>query len=137
MAYEPEACPLPSERYRGMKMFRTFDEWLFNRTGMDEKEFRRRLGSEKRMKIAGNDPRFSPDAEIEDYRRLYRIETDKIAAVDVSLSFEEYLMIYEGHTEESFHAMCAGTGVSARDEAQWHSRLVEQWHGHEDNVVPF
>ena len=93
-----------------------FDEWLRNRCGMTEQEFRDRLEeSREYLRLVHNTCGVqSPDEVIAAYRRLHREETDIIASGGIDYTFREWLEVYEHHTPESFHHMCAGTGMGGQ-----------------------
>lgn len=106
-----------------------FDEWLRNRCGMTEQEFRDRLEeSREYLRLVHNTCGVqSPDEVIAAYRRLHREETDIIASGGIDYTFREWLEVYEHHTPESFHQMCAGTGMGARQEAWCWGELRKKW----------
>lgn len=112
---------------RAAKIYRTFDEWLVNRLGMAEQDFRREL--EKRLPYYHYEIE-RPDAVIVIYKRKYREENDIIASENIDLTFLEWLQVYEHHTPESFHKMCAGTGISSREETLCMNYLVSKWEQH-------
>lgn len=123
---------------RAEKIYRTFDEWLVNRLGMAEQDFRREL--EKRLPYYNYEME-RPDAVIAIYKRKYREEKDIIASENIDLTFLEWLQIYKHHTPATFHDMCVGTGVSSREETLFMETLKRQWEEHQERValnnVPF
>lgn len=123
---------------RATKIYRTFDEWLVNRLGMAEQDFRREL--EKRLSYC-NCELERPDAVISIYKRKYREENDMIASENTDLTFLEWMQIYKHHTLASFHEMCAGTGVSSREEALFMETLKRQWEERQERIalnnIPF
>ena len=106
-----------------------FDEWLRNRCGMMEQEFRDRLEESREYLRLVRSPctMQPPDQVIAVYRRMHREEMDIIASEGIDYTFEEWLGVYEHHTPESFHSMCAGTGMSVRQEEWCHDELVKKW----------
>lgn len=123
---------------RATKIYRTFDEWLVNRLGMAEQDFRREL--EKRLPYYNYELE-RPDAVIAIYKRKYREEKDIIASENIELTFLEWLQVYKHHTPATFHDMCVGTGVSSREETLFMETLKRQWEEHQAraalNNVPF
>lgn len=109
---------------RATKIYRTFDEWLVNRLGMTEQDFRREL--EKRLPYYNYEIE-RPDAVIAIYKRKYREEKDIIASENIELTFLEWLQVYKHHTPATFHDMCVGTGVSSREETLFMETLKRQW----------
>lgn len=109
---------------RATKIYRTFDEWLVNRLGMAEQDFRREL--EKRLPYYNYELE-RPDAVIAIYKRKYREEKDIIASENIELTFLEWLQVYKHHTPATFHDMCVGTGVSSREETLFMETLKRQW----------
>lgn len=123
---------------RATKIYRTFDEWLVNRLGMTEQDFRREL--EKHLPYYNYEIE-RPDAVIAIYKRKYREEKDIIASENIELTFLEWLQVYKHHTPATFHDMCVGTGVSSREETLFMETLKRQWEEHQAraalNNVPF
>lgn len=106
-----------------------FDEWLRQRCGMTEQELRDRLEeSREYLRLVHNPCAMqSPGQVIAVYRRLYREEMDITASEGIDYTFPEWLLVYEHHTPESFHEMCAGTGMSPRQEAWCWNELRKKW----------
>lgn len=109
---------------RAKKIYKTFDEWLVNRLGMTEQEFRYEL--EKSLPYYNYEFE-RPDAVIAIYKKKYREEIDIIALGNVDLAFPEWMQIYEHHTPATFHEMCVGTGVSSREEILFMDYIKKKW----------
>lgn len=123
---------------RATKIYSTFDEWLVNRLGMTERDFRREL--EKHLPYYNYEIE-RPDAVIAIYKRKYREESDIVASENIDLTFLEWLQVYRHHTPTTFHDMCVSTGVSSREETLFMETLKRQWEEHQAraalNNVPF
>lgn len=123
---------------RAEKIYSTFDEWLVNRLGMTEQDFRREL--EKHLPYYNYEME-RPDAVIAIYKRKYREEMDIIASENIDLTFLEWLQVYKHHTPATFHEMCVGTGVSSREETLFMETLKRQWEERQERIalnnVPF
>ncbi|MCM1561838.1 MAG: hypothetical protein NC123_20245 [Butyrivibrio sp.] len=117
---------------RATKIYKTFDEWLVNRMDMTEQELRNAL--EKNLPYYHYELE-RPDAVIACYKRKYREETDILASENIDLTFLEWLQIYKHHTPASFHEMCAGTGVSPREETIWMDSLKRQWEERHERFI--
>lgn len=123
---------------RATKIYRTFDEWLVNRLGMTEQDFRREL--EKHLPYYNYEAE-RPDAVIAMYKGKRQEENDIIALENIDLTFLEWLQVYKHHTPATFHEMCAGTGVSSREETLFMETLKRQWEERQERIaldsVPF
>ena len=116
-------------------MVKSYEEWLWDCTGMTEEELRIKLDQRK-------EPRFickwwATDKIMEHYHDEYRRYVDLIHLDHISLTFIEYLEAYEGHTVNSFHEMCAATGAGGKDEKKWLEWIKRKWEKHEENIIPF
>ncbi len=109
---------------RAEKIYRTFDEWLVDRLGMVEQDFRCEL--EKRLPYYNYEIE-RPDAVISIYKKKYREEMNIIASEKTDLTFLEWMQIYEHHTPATFHEMCVGTGVSSREETLFMDSFKKKW----------
>ena len=109
---------------RAAKIYKTFDEWLFNRLDMTEQELRCAL--EKNLPYYNYEIE-RPDAVIACYKKKYREEKDIIASENIDLTFLEWMQIYEHHTPATFHEMCIGTGISSREETLFMDYLKKKY----------
>lgn len=115
----------------------TFDEWLVFRCGMTEQEFRKKL-EDGREVLRLEHCRYdvpSADNVIAAYRRMHREEMDIIASENIDYSFPDWLQVYEHHTPESFHKMCADTGADAREESMWFKMLMRKWEKRHEQLI--
>ena len=120
-----------------IKKICTFDEWLFNRTGMTEQVFLNRLGEGMEV-LRLEHCRYdlpSPESVLAVYRRKHREETDITASENIDYTFMEWLEVYEHHTPETFHDMCAGTGVSPGQEKCWMEFLRKKWEKRHEALI--
>lgn len=115
-------------------MIKSFEEWLYDRIHMTEDEFYARLDKNRAYFHYRQE---QPEEVIKFYRNEYSRYVDRIHLDHMSLTFSEYLEAYEGHTPESFHKMCDGTGLSHEEESRWLAWINEKWQKHENNLVPF
>jgi hypothetical protein len=106
------------------KIYITFDEWLLNRLGMTEQALRQKL--EKNLPYYHYRLEY-PDAVIAQYKKKRQEEMDIIASEGIDLTFVEWLQVFEHHTPESFHCMCAGTGISTKEEKLFMDYLKKKW----------
>lgn len=111
-----------------------FDEWLFRRLGMTEKELRAAL--EKSLPWYHYESE-RPDAVIACYRRKHREEMDIIASEGIDYTFREWMQVYVRHTPETFHEMCDGTGMTPREEARCMNYLIKKWKKRREALNPF
>lgn len=114
---------------------KSYEEWLWDRMHMTENTFREKLA--KRKKPLFEDRDWPADKVIGLYHDKYRQYVDRIHLDHMSLTFPEYLEAYEGHTSDTFHEMCVGTGLSRTDETAWHESIRKAWEEHENNIIPF
>lgn len=101
-----------------------FDEYLLNRLGMTEQQFRANLG--KNMSYYHYDSE-RPDAVISCYRRKYQEEVRRLECEGQDLTFREWLKAFYGHTPVSFHALCDATGTPARVETSAMAYFYRRW----------
>lgn len=114
---------------------KSYEEWLLDNIHMTEDEFKEKL--EQRKEPLYIDQWWPADKVIEFYHNKYRRYVDRIHLDHISLTFSEYLEAYEGHTPESFHEMCAATGLDYRNESRWLEWIRNDWEKHENNLIPF
>lgn len=109
---------------RAEKIYNTFDEWLINRLGMAEQEFRCEL--KKRLPYYNYEIE-RPEAVVAIYKKKYQEEMSIIASEKTDLTFLEWMQIYKHHTPATFHEMCVGTGISSREETLFMDSFKKQW----------
>lgn len=120
-----------------MKKICSFDEWLFNRFGMTECEFRTRL-EEGREILRLYHCRYdlpSPDSVLAVYRRKHREETDIIASENIDYTFLEWMEVYEHCTPEAFHKICEETGMNSRQEEWCMDYLIKKWEKRREALI--
>lgn len=113
----------------------TFDQWLADRYGYDAAGYMAIL--EKSYQYSPS-PRYTPEKVMSSMREEYRHEIDCYAAIPLELTFVEWLRIYERHTMESFHDMCAATGITPKEEGLALDYLRVKYEIHQINAgCPF